>query len=511
MISAHRGGNCVAPATAILVSVLAIATAPSQAAVSISAKATRNITCANGVCTPSAKDATLNATDLAHLLAGSDVKIVTGTSARDIDVDTAFSWTSANRLTLDAQRAITFRQPVTVAGKGSLTLVTNDGGTGGALSFVKKGRVTFFALSSSLIVNGQSFTLENSVAALAAAIQASPNGNFALANRYDASHDGTYASAPIATQFSGTFEGLGNTIANLSIDDARSTDNVGLFAQIDVGGVLRDTAIANAKVQGVEGNVGTLAGLNNGTISGAFASGSATASKFAFVGGLAGLNQGAIVHAHAAVAVTGGNSSYIGGLVGDAFGGTIMLSSASGSVAGGSGVVAGGLAGANSGSIEQCFATGSGAGQSEGEKIGGLVGLDTGSIGDSYATGNPTVQVLSYTGGLIGFYQPDNGVSVSNAYSTGTPSGGSGADVGGFVGFDASSGTQLSNDYWDTTTSGITNLSQGAGQPPNDPNITGETSAQLEAGLPQGFSAKIWAENPTINNGLPYLIVNPPQ
>ena len=29
--------------------------------------------------------------------------------------------------------------------------------------------------------------------------------------------------------------------------------------------------------------------------------------------------------------------------------------------------------------------------------------------------------------------------------------------------------------------------------------------------LPAGFDRRIWKENPSINNGLPYLIANPPQ
>jgi hypothetical protein len=40
--------------------------------------------------------------------------------------------------------------------------------------------------------------------------------------------------------------------------------------------------------------------------------------------------------------------------------------------------------------------------------------------------------------------------------------------------------------------------------------VTGLTAEQLQAGLPTGFSPKIWAENPKINGGLPYLIANPP-
>ncbi len=104
---------------------------------------------------------------------------------------------------------------------------------------------------------------------------------------------------------------------------------------------------------------------------------------------------------------------------------------------------------------------------------------------------------------LVGF----NGYTVGNSYSTGAPSGGA---IGGLVGLDDSNGG-ISNDYWDTSTSGVTNLSQGAGNIANDPGITGETTAQLQAGLPAGFDPTVWAENANINGGLPYLIANPPQ
>ena len=76
-------------------------------------------------------------------------------------------------------------------------------------------------------------------------------------------------------------------------------------------------------------------------------------------------------------------------------------------------------------------------------------------------------------------------------------------------GSDGEGGT-ISDLYWDTSTSGITNLSQGAGNIANDPGITGETTTQLQAGLPTGFDPTIWAENTNINGGLPYLIANPP-
>ena len=44
----------------------------------------------------------------------------------------------------------------------------------------------------------------------------------------------------------------------------------------------------------------------------------------------------------------------------------------------------------------------------------------------------------------------------------------------------------------------------------NISHVTGVTTKQLQKKLPAGFDKKIWAENPTINNGFPYLIANPP-
>jgi hypothetical protein len=58
---------------------------------------------------------------------------------------------------------------------------------------------------------------------------------------------------------------------------------------------------------------------------------------------------------------------------------------------------------------------------------------------------------------------------------------------------------------------GINNPSQGAGNIANDPGITGLTTQQLQSALPTGFDPKIWASNPNINNGYPYLRANPPQ
>jgi hypothetical protein len=121
-------------------------------------------------------------------------------------------------------------------------------------------------------------------------------------------------------------------------------------------------------------------------------------------------------------------------------------------------------------------------------------------IQNSFATG-ALPGTTNYRGGLIGQQKGDN-VAIVNSYSTGMINNG-GSEVGGFAG-ESYSGT--GDDYWDITTSGMTNAC-GVG---DCGGIHGLTTTQFQSGLPTGFDPTIWAENPSINNGFPYLINNPP-
>src|ERR1043166_8981040 len=188
-----------------------------DAAVVISSKPTKNMTCSNGVCTPTKAKAVLNVTDLANMLSSGDVKVVSDSKALDIDFAASLSWTSTSRLTLDSYQSIIFEMPVTVAGTGALTVTTNDGGTGGDFWFVKKGHIEFWDLASNLTISGKAYTLVSGLQSLAKAIQANPAGHYAFANTDDASKDGPYRTSPVTTDLSGTVDGLGNSILALKI------------------------------------------------------------------------------------------------------------------------------------------------------------------------------------------------------------------------------------------------------------------------------------------------------
>jgi hypothetical protein len=222
-----------------------------------------------------------------------------------------------------------------------------------------------------------------------------------------------------------------------------------------------------------------------------------------------------VIGSHSSVKIAGGQSNFAGGLVGYNCGdGVVESSYATGAITAGTCSYVGGLVGANTAYVEDSFATGAATTGSSGEcspspSAGGLVGYNfgvgssPGTVINSYSTGAAVGGSGSDVGGMVG-YSFDG--TISDSYSTGAPSGGE--FVGGFIGDDGSAA--LTDTYWDTTTSGVTNLSQGAGNISNATGITGLSTSQLQSGLPAGFQKGTWQEKTKINGGLPYLIDNPP-
>jgi hypothetical protein len=292
--------------------------------------------------------------------------------------------------------------------------------------------------------------------------------------------------------------------------------------------------------------LGALAGYNGGLLRNDSVTGQVEGSagdiSYDTVGGLAGLSYSVIVGSHADVKVV--NGTFSGGLVGTlrSFGDApqVLNSYATGSVnneavAGGlvgisgdpKAVIAdsfatgdvdtsgapdyistgvGGLVGDNYGSVLRSFATGNLVGGGGGTNEGGLVGNNPGAIADSYSSATVNGAACSGCGGLVG---ENSFGTVSTSYSIAKLNVSQGA-FGGFIGFDNSNPGTLSADYWDFETSGVTDPAQGAGYPSNDAGITGLTDAQLKATLPSGFDPQVWAQNPNINNGYPYLLANRP-
>lgn len=524
------------------------ATTQSHYGVTIAKQKTQNMTLSNGVYSATADGAVLNFQDLQNALAAGNVEVTTGNGAAgdemgDLHVNAGFTWTSKHALTLDAYHSIFVNAAAVDAGKGALTLTNNDGGTGGDFYYTAQGGISIWNLNNVLTINGQRYLLDSSIQSLAGDILAKPAGFFALASSYDASKDGTYSASPITTEFTGTFEGLGNTISNLTIN---GTTIGGLFLQ--AGGTLRDLHLEKAAITAQSGQswVGALIGIGSGLIDGVTVSGKVTSASEYPVGGLMGGGNGTLLNcsstaivrslssnlagglvgsgtnvtnsfATGAVSAASGDSTAAGGLAGEISGSAVVLDShATGTVTltgNGSKGSAGGLVGSTNAAIVGSFASGAVLGPA-GTSAGGLLGvaLNGYSISNSYSTAGVSAGTKSNVGGLIGELPKTVTGTVATSYATGAPTAGTNSWIGGLLGLDATKGGCgcFSDAYWDMTTSGITNAAQGAGFPPNEPGITGLTTAQLQAALPSGFNPSIWAENPSINNGLPYLIANPP-
>ena len=153
----------------------------------------------------------------------------------------------------------------------------------------------------------------------------------------------------------------------------------------------------------------------------------------------------------------------------------------------------GGLVGWNDGTIEKSY---SGArvrtiGNASSPSVGGLVGYNTGTIRWSYATGDVDTDVAmnsAATGGAVG---TNHGGTLEQVYARGLVKG-SGNFVGGLVG-QVNGSSSIINSYWDNQTSGQQNSAGG----------TGLTTAQLQAGLQNGWDLSVWAIVPGVS--YPYL------
>jgi filamentous hemagglutinin family protein len=317
----------------------------------------------------------------------------------DIEIEAAMSWDTSATLTLDAYHSVHFNNPVTVARKGKITVVTNDGGTGGELRFLG-GDVMFDNLASRLTINGSRFTLVGNIATLASGIASNPSGNYALANNYDASADGTYSASPISATFEGTFEGMGNTISHLTIKQSFGT-SAGLFAQIGASGAVDYLNLSAAKIDADAGaSVGALAGDFDGSALGITVSGKITGS--ADIGGLAGTagEDSVVTNSSSAVEIIAPTTDSIeGGLIGTNDG-MVWGSHATGEVHSPGKSDAGGLVGLNQGLVSSSYASGTLYGKGA---VGGLIGKNATSaatVVQSYATGR-----VHDGGGLVGVNQ----------------------------------------------------------------------------------------------------------
>lgn len=397
---------------------------------------------------------------VAASLANNNVQISTATQGTaggngDIFVKEDVTWTSGNTLTLTAESNIAITKTLDASGGSGGKVVLEYGQ--GALANGNTASYNFGLTSAGFagkikLQAGQNFQTKlgsdgsaidwTVITALGTesanndgtlqGLRGAASGHYALGADIDASGTASWNSGagftPIGFE-SGKFDGLGHTVDGLTIH--RTTDNNGLFGYVS-DATLRNVGITRANIKG-SSNIGALVGYFE--VDADDSSGVFNAYSTGAVGGI-------VVNAQ----VPDG----IGGLVGQMDSGAIKNSFSTADVeSDGLGTTVGGLAGnVTYATISNSYATGAVKGSLS---VGGLLGRTSATIVDSYATGDVTGS--QYVGGLVGEINQE--ADIQNTYAAGRVSGTS--DVGGFAGR-VNPGPQLvlTNNYWDTTTTGQT-------------------------------------------------------
>ncbi|WP_420994765.1 filamentous hemagglutinin N-terminal domain-containing protein [Cupriavidus sp. 30B13] len=442
--------------------------------------------------TPNVGGSTVLGDTLSRSLGTTNVELASTTG--NLSVNAPVGWSSGNKLTLASAADVNLNgATLTAAGAGAGVIMNAAGdvnlsgskvtlggaggglevdyGPGRALRLSNGSAVTLSGTGASFKSNGYFYNVIQNLAQLQA-INNNLSGYYVLGtNIRGGSMKGIGTDYGL---FSGIFEGLGNTLSNLSVTgngpfvglfgvssgrisnlnlasltiNAPSSSSAGLVL---VGGLvgMNSGQIANVNATGMSVNsgyyasnsTGGLVGLNTGTIDGAALAGYVYGNAYSqSVGGLVGENFGTVTNSQTNASLSGSMQRNpfggVGGLVGMNAGTVVDSSSLGNTSTSYGGLNVGGLVGYNrGGTIARAFSAGTTGGNGA-SNTGGLVGfLDGGSISDSYASGRVNGYGGAATGGLVGWSQ---GGSLANVRATGMVSDSYGASVGGLIGTHAS-------------------------------------------------------------------------
>lgn len=188
--------------------------------------------------------------------------------------------------------------------------------------------------------------------------------------------------------FSGVFDGNGYVISGLNIPQSAGADAAGMFASLvstakvsNLGVVIKDEVIAeggSAESGGIAGKCESGASIENCFVADGKITGKAA-------GSIAGTNEGTIYGCYATTEVAGIANASIGGISGSNTG-TIQNSYAIGKIVEtDASNKAGGISGTNTGTIENCLALNK-EGISGTTGQGRITGENTGTLANNYAT-----------------------------------------------------------------------------------------------------------------------------
>ena len=198
---------------------------------------------------------------------------------------------------------------------------------------------------------------------------------------------------PYGRLYTGTFDGCGYTISNLSVASNATAgvfNNEGLFKAIGISGVVKNLGMINPSVKPDSSYAGAICGTNYGSIENCYNLGGEISVASMYGGGIVGDNQGAIRECYNTGSVTSQNGSSIGGIAGYSH---------------------------NGGMIIDCYNTGAITGA---WYVGGICGeLNGGTITNCYGTGTATATYPGYASTAHPIAGTRlNGATVENSYYT---------------------------------------------------------------------------------------------
>ena len=211
-------------------------------------------------------------------------------------------------------------------------------------------------------------------------------------------------------QFIGILDGDGHSVSGIYINS--TTNYQGLVGYLGEGGTLQNLGVKASYIKG-RNIVGGLCGMNSGTMTNCYNTGSVTGTGNGdYVGGVCGRNNGNVNNCHNTGTVTG-TGEYAGGLCGRN-NGNVSNCYNIGSVEGNK--IVGGLCGQNDRTVTNCYNIGSVAGNDY--RVGGVCGYNYGgTVTNCYNTGS--VEGNRIVGGVCGW----NGGTVTNCYNNGSVEG----------------------------------------------------------------------------------------
>jgi hypothetical protein len=263
--------------------------------------------------------------------------------------------------------------------------------------------------------------------------------------------------------FSGELDGNYYNISDIYINRT-TTEYNGLFGYLQHSVIVKNLGLNNLSIN-ANNFTGGLVGYCDGcSLYNIHAQGNI--SGYDTIGGIVGeigyiSGKGTLIRLNANITISG--HDYIGGILGDSLGyGDVINSYSIGNISGH-------------------------------DYIGGLIGWSSGlDLNNSYSFVN--VSGTNDVGGILGY---TGGGAINYVYSTGYVSGV--YTQGGLIGLNGSfpTHTDIVDSFWDINTSGQTTSNGGTGK--------NTTQMQTQSTYTNWDFTNIWAIDPTINEGYPYL------